>query len=193
MDESVEGVLAVIDALEKLAITYYVGGSLASSSYGAYRATADADLVADIYPAHVEDLVNALSPEFYIDAEMIKDAIQRRSSFNLLGYKIFAKIDIFIPKDRPYSRAAFERRVLRQIDPDSGREVYVASPEDTVLAKLEWYRLGHEVSERQWKDVRGVLSEQQKTLDLAYLRRWAAEIGVADLLSRALDESGVVG
>jgi len=193
MDESVEGALTVINALEDLKIPYYVGGSLASSTYGAYRATADADLIADIQQQHVDPLVSALSAEFYIDAEMIRDAIHSHSSFNLLGHRIFAKIDIFIPKDRPYSRVAFEHRTRRQIDADSQREVYLASPEDTVLAKLEWFRLGHEVSERQWSDVRAVLAARKNTLDLAYMRRWAAEITVADLLSRALDESGITG
>ncbi len=189
MDESIKGVLLVIDVLDKLNVPYYVGGSLASSTYGAYRSTADADLIADIRPEHVDRLVGELNAEFYVDAGMIQDAIKRRSSFNLLGNRIFSKVDIFIPKDRPYSQAAFERRILQQIDPDSPHEVYVASPEDTVIAKLEWYRMGHEVSERQWKDILEVLVVRRKTLDMVYLRRWAAELEVADLLDRALAET----
>ena len=190
MDDSVEGALAVAKVFEELQIPYYVGGSLASSAYGPYRATVDADLVADIRPENIDQLVTALSDEFYVDAEMILDAIRHHSSFNLLGHRIFAKVDVFIPKDRAYSHAAFERRTLRQIDPDSERQVYLASPEDTVLAKLEWYRLGHEVSDRQWADIKNVLEEQKKTIDKSYLRLWAVELRVTDLLERALTESG---
>jgi hypothetical protein len=73
---------------------------------------------------------------------------------------------------------------------DPERTAYVASAEDTVLTKLEWYRMGSEVSERQWRDVLGVLKVQAERLDLAYLRRWAAALGVADLLEQALSQAG---
>ncbi len=68
-------------------------------------------------------------------------------------------------------------------------EVSVASAEDTLLAKLEWYRMGGEVSERQWRDVLGALKVQAGALDLEYLHRWASELGVDDLLERALTQS----
>jgi hypothetical protein len=73
----------------------------------------------------------------------------------------------------------------------SGFEAYVQAPEDAVLSKLDWYRRGGEVSENQWRDVLGMLRQQAERLDVGYLRMWAGELGVADLLDRACREAGV--
>ena len=191
-DEPMTAALRVIDTLEKLDVSYYVGGSLASSTYGEYRASLDADLVADLKNEHVKWLVKELGEAFYADEEMIQEAIARRSCFNLIHLQLADKVDVFIPKDRPFDRMTFQRRILQTIAHDPLRSVYIASPEDTILTKLEWYRLGHEVSERQWRDVIGVLKVQADRLDLAYLRHWAAELSIFDLLKRALDEAGML-
>jgi len=103
------------------------------------------------------------------------------------------KVDVFISKQRPFDRAQFERKAAQVVATEPERTACVASAEDTVLTKLEWYRLGGEVSERQWRDVQGVLKVQAAGLDLAYLRRWAAELQVADLLTKALVEAGLEG
>jgi len=182
--------LLVAHALEQMGVPYAVCGSLASSLHGVIRSTLDVDIVADMRQEHVQPLVAALSKEFYVDDEMMRDALRRRSSFNLIHYETAFKVDIFIRKMRPFDQMQLERRKLSVIIADPEQSVYVLSPEDTLLAKLEWYRLGGEVSERQWRDVLGILKVREGELDLDYLRTWARELQVTDLLERALNEAG---
>lgn len=182
--------LLVAQTLERLGILYAVGGSLASSLHGVMRSTLDVDIVADMRLEHIPALVAALSKEFYADDEMMGAAIEHHSSFNLIHYETAFKVDIFIRKLRPFDQIQLERRQHLVIATEPEESVYVVSPEDIVLAKLEWYRMGGEVSERQWRDVLGVLKTRAGELDLDYLRRWADELKVNDLLERALGEAG---
>jgi hypothetical protein len=134
-------------------------------------------------------LVKSLSGQFYIDEDSVRDAIRLRRSFSAIHLNTSFKVDVFIPQQRPYSRTELERRTQRMIWPDPEYAVYLASAEDNILAKLEWYRLGNEVSNRQWRDILGVIKTQGERLDLAYLRQWAAALNVADLLEKALLEA----
>ncbi len=185
--------LLVIDALERLGVPYLIGGSLASAVHGVARATLGADVVADLRPEHAAPLARALDEAFYVDVEAIRDAARRRSSFNVIHLETMFKVDVFVSRQRPFDRAQFERRQAQVVATDPEREAYMASAEDTVLAKLEWYRQGGEQSERQWRDVVGVLTAQAGRLDVAYLGQWAVRLGVADLLTRAMLESGIEG
>jgi hypothetical protein len=173
-------------AFDDLGIRYVVGGSFASSLYGVPRATQDVDLVADIGLAHVGALTNALAEEFYIDAGMIRDAIRRRASFNVVHLATMFKADIFIVRDDAWSREEMSRARTEPFDtPEGTVTIRFASAEDTLLHKLVWYRLGHEVSDRQWGDIAGVLKVQAESLDREYLDRWARVLDVSDLLDRA--------
>lgn len=187
--ESTRITLLVTQTLERLGIPYAVGGSLASSLHGVMRSTLDVDIVTDMRLEHIPPLVAALSKEFYADDEMMKGAIEHHSSFNLIHYETAFKVDIFIRKPRAFDQMQLERRRKTVIANDPEESVYVASPEDTILAKLEWYRMGGEVSDRQWRDILGVLKTRAGELDLAYLKKWASELKVTDLLDRALRES----
>lgn len=189
LGETTRITLLVTQTLERLGIPYAVGGSLASSLYGVMRATLDVDIVADMRLEHVAPLVTALSQEFYADADMMRGAIEHHSSFNLIHYETAFKVDIFIQKPRSFDHMQLRRRIQSVITNDPSQSIYVTSPEDTILAKLEWYRLGDEVSERQWRDVLGVMKVRAGDLDLVYLRRWADELQVVDLLERALQEA----
>lgn len=181
--------LLVTQTFDHIGIPYAVGGSLASSLYGIMRATLDVDIVADMRREHIEPLVAAISQEFYADAGMIHGAIEHHGSFNLVHYETAFKVDVFIRKTRAFDRLQLERRRFLVIATDPERGIFVASPEDTILAKLEWFRLGGEVSNQQWRDILGVMEARPGELGLDYLRQWANELGVSDLLERALREA----
>jgi hypothetical protein len=180
----------VADALDALRVEFYVGGSAASSAHGFARATIDIDLVAALRHEHVDRLVSMLAGAYYADAAMIHKAIDASRAFNLIHLATMYKIDVFAMRDRPYDRLARTRTRPQPLSAASERLFRVASPEDVILSKLEWYRAGGEVSERQWQDVIGVMQVQEKALDRRYLSQWAAALGLRDLLDRA---SGACG
>lgn len=179
----------VLRVLGDLGVRHFVGGSIASSAHGVARASVDGDVVAELGPAHVSPLVAALRDTYYVPEERIRDAVARRASFNLIHLDTMLKVDVFVSRDRPFDRRAFERARPAPIAGAPGATLPVSSAEDVVLAKLEWYRRGGEVSERQWSDVSGVLRVSGSAIDRPYLRQNAIELGVGDLLDRALAEA----
>jgi hypothetical protein len=182
----------IASALESLGVAYLTAGSFASSAYGTPRTTQDVDLVADLRPEHAAPLATALEGEFYVDQSMILDAILRRKSFNVIHLATMFKADIFVSEIHPWARSEMSRRQSERFGVgEDAVTLYLASPEDTILHKLEWYRQGGGVSDRQWTDVLGVLKVQGVALDLPYLRQWAGELGLTELLDRALDEAGL--
>jgi hypothetical protein len=183
--------LLVAGAFTALRIPYFLGGSMASSVHGIYRATADADFVAAVGPHQAEPLVRLLQPAFYADVEAIRTAATSSRSFNVIHLDTMFKVDVFVVSTDPFQRMQMRRRVLQPTVPDGQTSIYVASPEDTVLAKLQWYRQGGNVSDRQWNDVLGVLKVQGPALDRAYLKEWARELGLTELLHRAVDDAGL--
>jgi hypothetical protein len=179
----------VTSALEKMKVPYFIGGSLASTLYGMVRTTQDADIIAELRPGHIQALIDALQDEFYVDDEMIAEAVSRHSSFNIIHRESMFKVDVFVPRERDFLRKQFARARRETLSTEPEIQAVVASAEDTLLAKLEWYRLGGDVSERQWHDVLGLLKVQAEALDFAYLRSTAEELKVEDLLERALKEA----
>ena len=185
-------VLKVIEVLEQLGITYLIGGSFASAIYGLARSTNDADLVAEVKAEQVPDLFRALEPDFYVNERSIQRAVETGRHFNVIHSGTHFKVDVFTPKPGGFATKEFGRRQQREFGTGSKRTAFFASPEDTVLSKLEWYRRGNEVSEQQWRDVVTVLKVQRDRLDLEYMRQSAAELGVADLLEDALTEAAAL-
>jgi hypothetical protein len=183
----------VADALNDLRVPFRIGGSVASSILGVARSTLDVDLVADLREAHVVPLVRRLLPDYYADEEMIRDAIRRQDSFNLIHLATMLKIDVFVLKRRPFDLQAFSRVTYERLGegPDA-RELPLTTAEDIVIHKLDWFRLGGGASKRQWEDVLGVLKLQAESLDRAYMEHWARELDLDQMLSRAFAEAGLV-
>lgn len=187
-NEPIEVTFKVTGILETLGVPYLIGGSLASTLHGMVRTTQDSDIVAEMRMEHLKPFVAALQDEFYIDDEMITEAIRRHSSFNIIHRETMFKVDIFVPHQRPFLQSQMSRSQKQTFSFETEISANFASPEDTILAKLEWYRLGGEVSERQWRDILGVLKTCSDTLNFDYLRKWARELRVNDLLDLALQQ-----
>lgn len=186
LSEPILVVAQIVNAFDTLGVEYVVGGSLASSVYGIPRATQGVDLVAKMNAAHAEPLARLLRSDFYVDVDMILDAVRRRASFNVIHLATMFKADVFVMKGDSWSREEMQRARAEELTgPQGPLTIRFASPEDTLLHKLVWYRLGNEISDRQWGDILGVFKVQGSLLDDEYLDRWAAALDVADLLARA--------
>lgn len=179
----------VLDALEGLGVRHHLGGSYASSIHGLPRQTRDADLVVDLKPSTVPLLAAMLRPAFYLDEDRMRHAVSRRSSVNLIHLATGFKVDLFVKGDRPFDDLELARSRPADLPGAAQRQVPVASAEDTILRKLLWFQAGGGASERQWLDVLGILKVQRGSLDQAYLAEWAKELGVKELLERALREA----
>jgi hypothetical protein len=148
--ELLEAVRLVTTAFETLGVDYFVGGSVASSIFGEPRQTLDADLVARLLGAHAEPMVERLGDAFYADLPSIQTAIQSQGSFNLIHLESMTKVDVFVHWRHPFAQSQFNRRQKKSIGETRPIELYFASAEDTILAKLDWYRIGGCVSDRQY-------------------------------------------
>jgi len=188
-NEPIEVTLKVTGVFEKLGVPYLIGGSLASTLYGMVRTTQDSDIISEMRLEHLQPFVSALQDEFFIDDEMIAESIRRNSSFNIIHRETMFKVDVFVPPPRPFLQSQLARAQRQTFTFESEVSAKFASPEDTILSKLEWYRLGGEVSERQWRDILGVLKTRTGELDLAYMQKWASELEVEDLFKRVLNEA----
>ncbi|MSU57967.1 MAG: hypothetical protein EXS35_07265 [Pedosphaera sp.] len=189
--ELLAAIVRVVRAFDALGVDYLIGGSVASSLFGEPRLTVDADLVARLLSRHAEPLAKNLAGEFYADPPAIIAAIQNQGSFNLIHLETMSKVDVFVNWRSPFGETQFSRRQKKSLGAVTPAELYFATAEDTVLAKLDWYRKGGEISDRQWRDLLGVLKVQAGALDRDYLEHWAGELGVKDLLLRARQEAGL--
>lgn len=176
----------VTDAIERVGARYSIGGSLASSYAGEPRSTLDVDIVTDLTPEQIQPLLARLQSAFYVDADALRRAVANRGTVNLIHEQASIKVDMFIAGGTALDDALSRRRTTVMAgDPPS--PVFVHTPEDILLQKLRGFRMGGEVSDRQWRDVRGIVRVQGNRLDGAYLHQGATTLGVADLLTRALE------
>jgi hypothetical protein len=187
----------IADILLPLNIPYVIGGSVASSLLGENRATQDLDLVIDLEAQTAPMLIAAMSGEFYISESAVNEAIAksrrapRESSFNVIYLPSMEKADIFVmDSNDPFSASVMSRRQLHPVGGSTFKGIYIYSPEDIVLQKLSWYKLTGGGSQKQWRDVLGVLKVQFGRLDIAYMNQWALSLELTDLLEEALLQSG---
>jgi hypothetical protein len=187
-DDLLAAVGPVASCLDRLHVRFFLTGSAASSAHGIARASLDVDLVAELDPAHVDPFIACLADAYYVPADTLRAAVAQRRSFNLIHLASMFKVDVFVSRRRDYDLLAADRAQPATLPEAGSRPLPTATPEDTILRKLEWFRRGGEVSERQWWDVVGVLRVTRHA-DREYLRAWAARLGVADLLDRALTQA----
>jgi hypothetical protein len=172
------------DALNQAGIPFAVGGSVASSVRGVYRATNDIDIVAGIDGAKVEQFVAALGADWCADADQMRSAIAAGRSFNLIYLPTIYKVDVF-PAVEEFHFSQLQRATSW---PETA-ECPVATAEDIILAKLRWYSDAGEISERQWSDIVNVVA-MNPDLDRQYMELWAPRLGVTRLLAKALADPG---
>jgi hypothetical protein len=172
-----------IGHLEAAGIPYMITGSVASSFHGEPRATRDLDIVIDPTPPALDRLVDDLrTAGFYVDRDAAEDALRDGTQFNAIGDEAI-KVDFIVRRDRPFSIAEFDRRQRVEL---LGSKGFIATVEDVILAKLEW--AAETDSERQLRDVAGMIAVAGDTLDETYLTTWARKLGVDTGLRRVLDE-----
>lgn len=186
-ESPVAAIATVVGALETMGIPWFLSGSLASSLHGVPRATNDADIVVDLPIGAVSELVRRLGDGYYADEAMIRNAFERGAACNIIWLQTMMKVDLSPPRFR-FDREALARRQCARLSDGSGAslDVQVASPEDTILSKLHWYVAGRATSERQLRDVQGIIGVHGAALDRDYLQRWATVLGMEDLLQRVL-------
>jgi hypothetical protein len=175
--------------LERLDIPYVIGGSLASSLHGEPRSTNDIDVVADVRADNVAPLVRELQRDHYVDPDVVGAAVRSGGTFNVIQISGAVKIDVFVVGDDQFDAERLRHRERVRVSTDPPADVFIDSAEHTILRKLEWYRRGGETSERQWRDVIGILRIQGLRLDRVRLETWAARLGISDLLSAATREA----
>lgn len=178
--------IGVVDALDELGCPYFITGSVAGSLHGLPRLTRDVDIVAMMREDDATALRRILAPAYYCDEHAMVDAVRRGRSFNAIHLDTVFKVDVFVLSNRMVDQERLQRRrsvTLSEGEP--GRTYFVASPEDIILSKLEWRRAAGG-SEQQWRDVLGILKKQGDALDMTYVRRWAATLGVLDALEEAV-------
>jgi len=174
-----EVLLSVLARLEKLRIPHMLTGSFASNYYGQPRSTGDADVVVHVESKHVPSLLRAFKKDFYISKTAVEEAIRLGRSFNVIHFKSAFKVDIVVRQDRPFSKEELSRRRHVTL---WGQRVWIASAEDVILSKLEWAKLGG--SEQKFRDALEVYRVQRGALDMTYLKRWARELLIYELLEQ---------
>ena len=182
--------ISVTEIFEKLNIAYYIGGSLASAAYGMQQLAQDIDLVIELLPTQIPQLITQLQASCYVDEQEVYMALKENKKFILIDLDTLLMIDVFIPSLTLFE-IQIKNRVKRQILDEMSHPLTLSSAEDIILMKLFCYRKDKIFPDEQWNDVLGVLKVQGTTLDLTYLEKWAAYLNIINLLEQAYIDSGI--
>ena len=187
LNDPLEVVKKATRIFESAGMDYLVGGSLASSLYGIPRATQGVDILVNMTESNLEAVLPSLREHFYIDEPAAKDAVRKGASFNIIDREYLYKLDIFVQGADDLSQKEMRRRINFHLAGPGDQTIFLGSPEDIIAHKLYWYRLGNEVSERQWNDALNVIKVQRNKLDYDYLKLMCEARGVSGLLKRLLE------
>jgi hypothetical protein len=175
--------------LERLGIAYAIGGSIASSAYGAVRFTEDADIVVEHFGDKAEEFFELVKDQYYISKEAMNQALKQHKSFNVIHSESAFKIDVFICKNTAFEKQLMLRAKGLKLSDSLEKCFLMVSPEDIILLKMQWYNSGGRSSERQWNDILGIFAVQAKRLDFKYLKKWAAVLGINELFEKVISET----
>jgi hypothetical protein len=165
-----------IDALERLGITYFVVGSVASMAYGEPRSTMDIDIVIEPTPAQLDQLCDAFpDSDFYVSKDAARSSMRQRTQFNVIHPDSGNKIDFIFASGDQWSREQISGRRRLRLLPD--KEGFAAGPEHIIIGKLLYYKEGG--SEKHLRDVAGMMKMSGERVDRAYVERWVAELDLA--------------
>jgi len=187
--EQVTVIRKLTDVLDDLEIEYAIGGSIASSLYGTVRFTQDADITVKEFRGVAQKLYERLKDEFYLSREAMLGALDSCGSFNAIHLETSFKIDMFVQGPNEFDKQLLARSKRVRLSDSEEKRFCVVSPEDVVLLKLRWYVRSGCKSDQQWDDILGVLRVQGESVDFKYMKRWSRELGVDQLLQRAISES----
>ena len=187
LEDLVDALSPVVSALRGLGVRHYVGGSVASSFHGAARSTMDVDLVCELTEDGICPFIQSIGTDYYASETAMREAVRRKACFNLIHLPTSFKVDVFVSRGRPFDVESMERASMQRIGETRFVELAICTAEDSIISKLEWYRLTNETSERQWDDVSRVLDVLGEDVDCTYLFRAAQSVGVEDLLTRQMD------
>jgi hypothetical protein len=187
--QDIEVLKNFFDILKQLDIAYAIGGSVASSIYGKVRFTQDVDITVEPFEDRAEKLFNLLKSQYYVSKQAMQEALSRHGSFNIIHLESALKIDVFVRGDTAFEKQLLSRAKAIKLSDSLKESFAVVSPEDIILLKLQWYQNGGQVSDRQWRDVLGVLAIRSTELDFEYLTMWSGMLGVNELLDKAVSES----
>jgi len=188
-DDLIDALEPVVQVFRELGIRHFIGGSIASSFHGATRSTMDVDVVCDLTESQAVPFVSRFNADFYVSQTAVENAVRNKSCFNLIHLPTAFKVDVFVSRGRPFDKDSMRRATQEKIGTTRTLEVPIATAEDSIVSKLEWYRLTEETSERQWNDVTRLVRLLGDHLDITYLRHAADTVGVRDLLDRLLNQT----